>query len=163
VHSAAAAAGGRLDDDHHNVVMQALLSLAGVLVGGLLVIAADAVRRRSEWKQKQLQRLLDNGVELLAVHHRLVGDLVEAHELGLAVERVHGGSGERYRAGTQLAATPGSESLLDDAEQLRRLHRQLRDSYGQPERWERARAEYVSVLHAFEGRLRMIASRGKIA
>src|SRR5687768_8516829 len=113
--------------------MQALASLVGVLVGGLLVVVADVLRRRSEWRGRQLQRLLDNGVELLTVHHRLVGELVEAYELGVPVDRVHGGSAERYRVGTQFSATPGSESLLDDVEYLRKLHRALRDSFSKPD------------------------------
>ncbi|MEV4629769.1 hypothetical protein AB0J90_26240 [Micromonospora sp. NPDC049523] len=143
--------------------MQALASLVGVLVGGLLVMVTDVLRRRSEWRRQQLQRLLDNGVELLTVHHRLVGELVEAYELGISVDRVHGGSAERYRVGTQFSATPGSEFLLDEVEELRKLHRALRDSFSKPHEWDSARAEYVRALRDIEAKLRTIGSSGNIS
>jgi hypothetical protein len=152
----------RFDDGQHNRVMQALVSLAGVLIGGLLVMAADVLRRRYEWRRWQLQRLLDHGVELLTVHHRLVGELVEAYEHGVPIDRVHSGSGERYRVGTQLAATPGSEALLDDVEHLRQLHRRLRDCFSKPDEWEPARAEYVGALHKIEAKMRMLAINGGV-
>ncbi|MEU8220109.1 hypothetical protein AB0C47_30565 [Micromonospora taraxaci] len=142
--------------------MQVLGSLVGVLVGGLLVMMADMLRRRSEWRRLQLQRLLDNGVELLTVHHRLVGELVEAYELGVPVDRVHSGSAERYRVGTQFSATPGSEALLVEVEHLRKLHRVLRDSFGNSGEWETALVNYIGALHGIEARLRVIGYSGKL-
>ena len=140
--------------------MQALTSLAGVLTGGLLVLLADIIRRHYEWKRIQLQRLLDSGVELLAVHHQLAGDLVEAHDAGVPPANVHKGSAERYRVGTTFAATPGSEPLLTEVEDLRNLHRALRHAFDKPDEWKPALEAYVAATHDLEGKLRAIGVRG---
>ncbi|MCU7729385.1 hypothetical protein ODJ79_37195 [Actinoplanes sp. KI2] len=141
--------------------MQALTSLVGVLIGGLLVVLTDIVRRRYEWRKIQLQRLLDNGAELLAVHHQLAGDLIEAHDAGLPLANVHKGSADRYRVGTRFAATPGSEPLLADVEQLRNLHRLLRNAFDQSDRWSAALEAYVAAIHGFELKLRSIGARAR--
>lgn len=73
--------------------MDVLIPLAGVVIGRLLVLAGDSIRRRVEWRRLQVQRLLDAGIEIIAVHNRLLGDLLEAREQGRTLMRVHAASG----------------------------------------------------------------------
>lgn len=139
------------------------MPLVGVIIGGLLVLVADALRRRVEWKRQQVQRLLDAGIEVIAVHNRICGDLLEARGHRPAVPDVHAGSGLRRETSARFFALPGSEALRPQFTALARANARLRRAVAaEPAEWEALLAEYEQALLAFLTRLRGIVRRGRV-
>ncbi|MFK0243410.1 hypothetical protein ACIQUM_01840 [Amycolatopsis azurea] len=143
--------------------MNVLIPLVGVVIGGLLVLAGDSIRRRAEWRRLQAQRLLDAGIEIIAVNNRVLGDLLEAREQGQALVRVHAASGMRREAAARFFALPGSEGLRPQFDALVKAHARLRQAVTAKEKeWADLHGQYETSILAFVVELRRIVRRGKV-
>jgi len=64
--------------------MDAVVPLFGVVIGGLLVLITDFIRRRIEWRRELVKTLAASGSDLIVILHRTVGELAEARGDGPA-------------------------------------------------------------------------------
>jgi hypothetical protein len=143
--------------------MSVVMPLVGVIVGGLLVLVADRLRRRAEWRHQQVQRLLDAGIEIIAVHNRICGDLLESRGRGRPLPDVHAGGGLRRETSARFFALPGSEALRAQFTALAKANACLRRAVtAEPSEWEALLAQYEQALLAFLEELRRIVRRGRV-
>jgi hypothetical protein len=105
------------------------LNALGSVIGDLLVLLGDLVRRRVEWKRGELMRLVDAAVPL---EHSSTGfaENSSTHENRVCRARAQPRPrAERYEAATRFFTTPGSDALRDPAVALIRAYGALRDAY----------------------------------
>lgn len=60
--------------------MTVITALLSALLGGVLVMAGDYVRRRVERRQDALNNLVEASAHLSSVYNRLCGELIDAAE-----------------------------------------------------------------------------------
>lgn len=139
------------------------MPLVGVVIGGVLVLLGDALRRRVEWRRGQAQKLLAAGTDVLAVYSRTVGEMVAAREAGKLVPGLHQGSGERREAAIRFFALPGSEALRHQVNAMALAHADLRRAFAADSaRWECLLAAYESALLVLLVDLREMHRRGRV-
>ena len=138
------------------------MPLVGVVIGGVLVLLGDAVRRRIEWRRTQVEGLHRAGTEVVAVLNRTCGELLERRERGEATP-LHGGSGARREAASRFFAQPGSDALRPQFNDLLRAHARLRQATFEltPE-WDATLEEYEVALQTFRNELQAILRRGRV-
>jgi hypothetical protein len=143
--------------------MDALMPLVGVIVGGVLVLLGDSVRRIAEWRRVQARELLIAGADLLAVYSKTVGELLEAWERAEALPSVHSGSGARREAATRFFALPGSEALRPGINTMITAHAQLRSALAHGEdAWDELLVAYEKAVLAVLVDLRRVHRRGRV-
>jgi hypothetical protein len=142
--------------------MDVVMPLVGVVIGGVLVLLGDSVRRRVEWRRAQVEGLHRAGTEVLALLNRTCGELLEHRERGEDVP-LHGGSGARREAASRFFAQPGSDALRSQFNDLLRAHARLRRSAFEltPE-WDATLEEYEVALQTFRNELQAILRRGRV-
>ena len=91
--------------------MDAVAPLVGVVIGGLLVLVSDFVRRRVEWRRELVKSLAASGTDLVVLMHSTVGELAEAREASAPVTNVNAGRADRLQAYSRFYANPGSRAL----------------------------------------------------
>jgi hypothetical protein len=143
--------------------MSVVMPLVGVIIGGLLVLVGDSIRRRAEWERQQVQRLLDAGVEIIATYNRMLGDLLDSRGQSRSVSDAHAGSGLRRDTAVRFFALPGSEALRGQFNVMAKAHAQLRRAVAADDReWEILLAAYEQAVLAFLVELRAIVRRGRV-
>lgn len=143
--------------------MSVVMPLVGVIIGGLLVLVGDSVRRRAEWERQQVQRLLDTGVDVIATYNRMLGELLDSRGQARHVSDAHAGSGLRRETAVRFFALPGSEALRHQFNATAKAHAQLRRAVAADDReWEVLLAAYEQALLAFLVELRAIVRRGRV-
>jgi hypothetical protein len=144
--------------------MSVVMPLVGVVIGGILVLLGDALRRSVEWRRGQAQKLLAAGTDLLAVYSRMVGEMLAAREVGEDLPRSHQGSGDRREAAIRFFALPGSEALRRQVNAVALAHAGLRRALAADStEWEHLLAGYESALLVFLVDLRTMHRRGRVA
>lgn len=135
-------------------VADALLPLLGAVIGGLLVLLGDGIRRRQERRREDERRLFEAAVAVSVAYNRTFGELVAARNRRDPPEVAEVSSLDRYEATTRFWATPGSGAMSLEASALARAHRALRDSYQDQAEWDVARDGYNRALRSLEAAVR---------
>ncbi|MFC6019855.1 hypothetical protein ACFP2T_27085 [Plantactinospora solaniradicis] len=142
--------------------MDAIGPLVGVVLGGLLVLVGDFIRRRVEWQRELVKSLVTSGTDLVVMLHRTVGDLAEARETGAAVSNPDAGRSERLQVYSRFYANPGSWALRAQVDQIVGAHRGLRAAHNVPQDdWDKAISRYFRSVEAFELELHRAVIRGR--
>jgi hypothetical protein len=122
--------------------METVSALGGVMIGGILVLLGDFVRRRVEWRRQQATRLVDTGTNLIVLLHGWIGDLMDKREAKEAVPDPHVGRAARLQAYTRFYALPGSRSLRAKLDRVQTAHKAVREMYSAHEgTWLSAKRE----------------------
>ncbi|MDX3404606.1 hypothetical protein ACN6LC_006217 [Streptomyces violaceoruber] len=142
--------------------MTVITALLSALLGGVLVMAGDYVRRRVERRQDAVNNLVEASAHLSSVYNRLCGELIDAAERAVPAGDVPAMDPVRYEASTRFFMTPGSEEIGAEAARLIRAYERMRSTYGRSGSWEAAREDHYSSVRAFEGAVRRVRRRGHI-
>ncbi|MFF3932814.1 hypothetical protein [Streptomyces hirsutus] len=142
--------------------MTILTALLSALLGGVLVMTGDYVRRRVERRQNDVNTLVEVSAHLSSTYNRLCGELIDAAERAVPVVDLPVTDPLRYEASTRFFMTPGCEQVGAEAARLIRAYEQLRSAYGRAESWEAAREAHYSSVRSFEAAVRAVRRRGRI-
>jgi hypothetical protein len=142
--------------------LDAIGPLVGVLLGGLLVLVGDLMRRKVEWQRELVKGLVASGTDLTVMLHRTVGDLAEARETRAQVTNPDAGRSDRLEMYSRFYANPGSWALRPQVDQVIAAHRAVRAAHNAPqEAWDAASSSYFRAVEAFELALHKVAVRGR--
>jgi hypothetical protein len=142
--------------------MDAVAPLVGVVIGGLLVLISDLVRRRVEWQRELVKRLAASGTDLVVLMHTTIGELAEAREASAPVTNVNAGRADRLQAYSRFYANPGSRALRPQVIRVLAAHRAVRAAYDAAQDvWDRAASEYWDAVEEFELALHRVVVRGR--
>ena len=131
--------------------MDAVAPLVGVVIGGLLVLVSDFVRRRVEWRRELVKNLAASGTDLVVLMHSTVGELAEAREASAPVTNVNAGRADRLQAYSRFYANPGSRALRPQVDRVLAAHRAVRAAHhAAQDVWDRAASEYWDATEEFE-------------
>jgi hypothetical protein len=152
------AAGPRCEGRDRSV--EAFVGLAGALIGGVLVLLADVVRRRSANRGEQVSRLAEVSVAYAAVIGRLFAQARDAFERS---ERPAHQRPERAEASVRFFMTPGMEELYPHARGLMNAYLTYAalDPAAAKDR-DNAMDVFFDIQRAFEEKVRKILRRGTI-
>ncbi|MFE9203209.1 hypothetical protein [Micromonospora sp. NPDC007230] len=138
--------------------MEALAGLLGAVVGGILVLIGDIVRRRAEERRQRVRDLADAALSLAVQYGRHVGQLKDRQRgVPTASDPL---SADRYEASTRFFMTPGSEELRKQALGLIREYRRL--SSQAVELTQEDFGQYMGKERAFEAAVQVVVRRGHI-
>jgi hypothetical protein len=152
--SNAAAAGSPACPRHDGLMTDALVSLLGAVVGGVLVLLGDGVRRRSEGREARRRQLFDAAVALAATYNRISGALIDSHDRRQSRTEALLPSIERYEIQTRFWSTPGCAALSLEASRLSMSWTALAERYEDATGWEGARTAHARALRGFESAIR---------
>jgi hypothetical protein len=142
--------------------MDAVVPLFGVVIGGLLVLVTDFIRRRIEWRRDLVKTLAASGSNLVVILHRTVGELAEARETAQPVKNPNAGRAERLQAYSRFYANPGSRALRADVDRVLAAHRAVRAAQeAAQDVWDDAAREYWEATESFELALHRAVVRGR--
>jgi hypothetical protein len=142
--------------------MDVVAPLIGVVLGGLLVLVSDVVRRESEWRRELVTRLVTSGTDVVVLLHRTVGELAEATELSTPVANPDTGRADRLQAYSRFYANPGSRALRPHVDRVLRAHRAVRVAHdGEQAVLNFAAREYWDAVEEFELALHRTVVRGR--
>lgn len=141
--------------------MDALGALAGAIIGGLLVLIADFVRRRAQWRQEQLVRLVEAGMQLASTYCRLCGELRDARDRGIPAGDLRNSDTGRFEASSRFFMTPGSHLIKNEAVELIATYRRLVLAYGDHDAWGEGWRSHSQAVLDFERAVRVHGSRRK--
>lgn len=134
----------------------ALTSLLSAVVGGVLVLLGDGVRRRAERRAEDRRRLFEAAVALASTFNRIAGALADDHDRGLPRTDALLPSTERYEIQTRFWSTPGSAALSVEASRLSTTWTLLVDRYDSSDEWKQAQVAHVQALRQFEAAIRRL-------
>ena len=132
----------------------AITSLLSAVVGGVLVLLGDGVRRRAERKREDSRRLFEASVALASTFNRIAGALADGHDRGLPRTDALLPSVDRYEVQTRFWSTPGAAALSVDASKLSTTWMMLVDQYESGDAWKGAYTAHIQALRQFEAALR---------
>lgn len=142
--------------------MDALSALGGALLGGLLVLLGDFVRRRIEWQRENVRRLADAATAFAVLYNRMAGELVDASDRNIKVSDLKPTRPERYATVTRFFLTPGSDRLRGKAMLVVRTYDQLARVFSVKEEWTPAREAHYEAIVGFETAVRSIIEEGRL-
>jgi cytochrome c-type biogenesis protein CcmH/NrfG len=141
--------------------MNALTGLVGAVIGGLLVLAGDYVRQRSEWNRTNVRNLAEAAANFAAIYNRRVAEVWNDRSEGLAEPRRP--DPERLERLTRFFMTPGAEKLRAEAKALVDTLDAVHDSFhGTDEEFSAAIKERLAALIAFESAVRDLTRSGSL-
>lgn len=129
-------------------------SLLGAVIGGLLVLGGDGLRRRSERREAARQRLFEVSIALSAAYNTIAGSLIDQHDRGVPRGRLKLPDTNRYEVSTRFWATPGCAPLSSEANRLAETWRTLVVSYEDAQAWPDAFEAHVAAVRDFERAIR---------
>ena len=146
--------------ERENRLVEAFVGLAGALIGGLLVLLADVVRRRSVDRREQVSRLAEVSVAYATLVGRLFAQARDAFDRNdrPALQRP-----ERAEASVRFFMTPGMEELYPEARALMNAH--LAYAASDPAAandLDDAVDTFFGAQRAFEAKVRQVLRRGTI-
>ena len=136
--------------------MQAVIGLIGAVVGGLLVLAGDVIRRRAERQRERMRQLNDACAAFAIQINAVVGDLADQRRRGASQDDVLLIRPERYEPTTRFFMAPGSEPLQPAARAMIRTCRAMLRDWGDEQNWHQAYDEYYDAVRAFEAGVRAL-------
>ena len=134
--------------------MNAFTSLLSAIIGGVLVLMGDGVRRRWEVRQAARRQLAEAATQLAVVYHRLGGTLSDAREQGLRLSDIEYIEPDRFDVSTRLWTTPGSMQFLEPSNGLVGSWRRLTAAYDDDCLWQEAWKTHLEALHVFQASIR---------
>jgi hypothetical protein len=147
----------------HDRGVQTIAGLVGAIIGGILVLLGDIVRRRAETRRAEVGRLAEAAANLAAVYGRVVGELRDAHERGLRTANAFAVRPQRYEMGARFFMTPGAEELRPSAVRLIMAYQGLAREPSEMPRSDESYQQYLEAEKAFAADVRTIVRRGRIS
>jgi hypothetical protein len=148
---------------HHDRSMEAISGLLGAVIGGILVVLGDVVRRRADARHVDVERLTEAATAFVAQYGRLVGQLRDAHERALPAGDVFAVRPDRYEVTARFFMTPGSQELRPSAVDLIRAYQHLVRLPSEKPGTDEGFVRYLEAEKAFAANVRAIVRRGSVA
>lgn len=140
------------------MLMEALTALLGAVVGGVLVLVGEILRRRAERRDRAMERLLDACAKFAMVINKTCGEMVDAR-LQQLPRPASALRAERHEATTQFFMTPAPSELHDAGRHLAYAYHDLYDHFDDDEGWIIAWDNYRATIMQFEATVRAVAGR----
>lgn len=135
---------------------EAVLALIAAMLGGLLVLLANVVVRRSEERHRWSEQVQKTTADLVGTYGAARSALIGARDRGDGLpseERLE--YVERNRLYSYFACTPGCEPLIPPLERLTSAIVALRDAFdADDETWERSNEDAKAALVAVQAAVR---------
>jgi hypothetical protein len=128
----------------------AVTSLLSAVVGGVLVLLGDGVRRRAERRAEDRRRFFEASVALASTFNRIAGALADGHSRGLPRTDALLPSTKRYEVQTRFWSTPGAAALSVEASKLSTTWTVLVDNYESEDDWKDVYTAHIQALRRFE-------------
>lgn len=140
--------------------MDALSALAGTIVGGVLVLLGDFLRRRDEGRREFARNLANASASLASLCNRLSGELIDARGEGVHLDEISTSRPERWEVVTRFYITPGSERIADEASAMINHYQKLLESYSTDDVvWQETERAFYRSLLQFESAARTVVGR----
>jgi len=140
--------------------MSAVAGLAGAVIGGVLVLLVDIVRRRAEDRRTKVSRLAEVSIGYATVAGRLFARARDAFEKG---DRPSSERPERYEASVRFFMTPGMEEVYPAAMALMNAYATYAAMDPAVDDMDAAVEAFFDAQRHFESGVRQIAQRGTIS
>jgi hypothetical protein len=143
--------------------MEAVIGLVGAVIGGVLVLAADFLRRRYEWNRENVRRLQEISAELCDLYHHVAGQARDAKKKNQSVDTVQFHPPERYAMITRFFMTPGSDEVKKQATAVIHAREDIEMSFQKSEEeFNRAWRAHEDAIIDLEKAVKRVVKRGHI-
>jgi hypothetical protein len=136
--------------------VDALVGLLGAVVGGLLVLIGEYLRRRQDDRREAIRQLQEAAAALAVQYGRLVGEIRDARLSERDTTHMRHIRPNRYEATIKFFMTPGSDALRPSATAMIRAYQMLVSLDAPAEDVESGFAEYFAAARKFEAEVRDI-------
>ncbi|MGN9911606.1 hypothetical protein ACTMTJ_29005 [Phytohabitans sp. LJ34] len=143
--------------------MEAISGLLGAVIGGILVVLGEVVRRRADSRHVDVERLTEAATVFVAQYGRLVGQLRDAHERALPAGDTFAVRPDRYEVTSRFFMTPGSQELRPTATQVIKAYQHLAKLPSEKPATDEGFSRYIDAEKAFAAQVRSIVRRGYVA